>query len=229
MFLWTLFMKYATLFFYTALFSQLLLAKEEKVLRPLDPAYEAIHHMVLVSQRSTVYAANLASYEIPYNLQLLYQLEAVDLALLQTVRDGVLTTIKTKSFNLDQLIRGDKMVINADIYSGHFDRGGILVYKNIPLTFGKQLYVRKLDEIKPSSNKQEYDAIPLKKHTKIYVHRIQSPPSYAQLIHIDVEAGCLAKFNTSSAVPKETETQFKFMNCGSMKPLYYETISFAAK
>ncbi len=211
------------------LFNQSTLAKEEKPLRPLDPDYEGTHSMVLVSNSSTIYALNLSSYNKPHDVQLLYKLESISLPLLQTVRDGQLTTIKTKPFNLDQLMRGDKMTIVADVYSGHFNRGGMLVYKDMPLNFGKQLYLRKFDDIKPSNNRQEYDVVSLKKNYKIYVHRIQQAPSYAQLMHIDIEAGCLARFNTSSAVPKETETQFKFMNCGSMKPLYFETQDFAGQ
>jgi len=222
-------MKLVVLLFTLVLISLPALSKEEEPLRALDPAYNGIHKMVLVSKSSTIYAANLASYHKPHDVQLLYKLDSIDLALLQTVRDGQLTTIKTKAFNLDQLMRGDSMTVYADVYSGHFERGGMLVYENIPLKFGKQLYARKFDDIKPSSRKQEYDVVSLKKNYKIYVHRIQQVPSYAQLMHIDVEAGCLAKFTTSSPVPKESEVQFKFMNCGSMKPLYYETKDFAAK
>jgi len=211
-----------------AFISQITYAQEEKPLRPLDPDYMGVHGMVLVSQTSTIYASHLPLYHKPHNVQLLYKLDSNDLALLQTVRDGQLTTIKPKPFNLDRLMRGDTMTIIADVYNGHFERDGMLVYKDMPLNFSKQLYVRKFDDIKPSSNTQEYDVISLKKNYKIYVHRIQQAPSYDQLMHIDVEAGCLAKFNTSSSVPKESETQFKFMNCGSMKPLYYESEDFKA-
>lgn len=199
---------------------------EEKPLRPLDPSYMGVHGMVLVSHSSTIYASHLPLYHKPHDVQLIYKLESKDLALLQTVRDGRLTTIKPQPFNLDQLIRGDKLVITADVYAGHFERGGMLVYENMTLNFSKQLYVRKLTDIAESSTQQEYDAISLSKNYKIYVHRIQQAPSYDQLIHIDVEAGCLSRFKTSSAVPTEQETQFKFINCGSMTPLYFETEDF---
>ena len=199
---------------------------EEKPLRPLDPSYMGVHGMVLVSHSSTIYASHLPLYHKPHDVQLIYKLESKDLALLQMVRDGRLTTIKPQPFNLDQLIRGDKLVITADVYAGHFERGGMLVYENMTLNFSKQLYVRKLTDIAESSTQQEYDAISLSKNYKIYVHRIQQAPSYDQLIHIDVEAGCLSRFKTSSAVPTEQETRFKFINCGSMTPLYFETEDF---
>ncbi len=204
--------------------SQTSFAKEDvKELPPLDPSYMGKHNMVLVSHSSTIYAYVMTTYNRPSNVQILYKLENRDLALLQTVRDGQLTTIKAKPFNLQRLMRGEKMVVMADLYSGHFDRDGMLVYENTPLTFSKKLYLRELDDIEDSSTQQEYDVVNLKKNYKIYIHKIQNKPSFAHLLHVDLEAGCLTRFRTSAAVPKETELQYKFLNCGTMKPLFFET------
>lgn len=197
--------------------------EEAKELPPLDPSFMGKHNMVLVSQSSGIYASVMTTYKRPSNVQVLYKVDNKDLALLQTVRDGHLTTIKAKEFNLQRLMRGESVVIMADVYSGHFDRGGLLVYENIPLTLAKKLYVRDLEDIKDSSNQHEYDVVSLKKNFKIYIHRIQKSPSFAHLLSIDLEAGCLSRFRTSSAVPKENELLYKFLNCGTMKPLYYET------
>ncbi|MFT5635678.1 MAG: hypothetical protein ACI89T_001132 [Cognaticolwellia sp.] len=105
----------------------------------------------------------------------------------------------------------------------------MLVYENMTLNFAELLYFRKLGEINPSSNQQEYDVLSYSNTNNIYIHRLQQPPSYDHLIHIDVNAGCLTKFNTSSPVPKRSELQYKFFNCGTMKPLYYETQNFEIK
>lgn len=202
-------------------------AREDvKELPPIDPTYMGEHSMVLVSQRSSIYALVMTTYNRPSNVQLLYKIANKDLALLQTVRDGQLTTIKTKPFNLQRLMRGEEMVIMADVYAGHFARDGMLVYENIPLTFAKKLYVRELDDISESTNKQEYAVIDLKKNYKIYIHKIQQAPSFGHLLGLDLEAGCLTRFRTSSAVPKETELLYKFLNCGTIKPLYFETQDF---
>jgi len=202
-------------------------AYEELIeLPPLERSYTGEHNMVLVSQNSTIYASVMTTYAPPSNVQLLYKIENKDLALLQTVRDGRLTTIKTESFNLQRLMQDEKMVIMADVYAGHFARDGMLVYENIPLTFAKRLYARNLDDINDSSNQQQYDVIDLKKNYKIYIHRIQKKPSFAHLLHVDLEAGCLTSFLTSSAVPKESELLYKFLNCGTIKPLHFETKDF---
>ena len=211
------------------LLSQVSFAEDEvKKLPPLDPAYMGVHGMALVTQGSSIYASHLPLYKKPHNVQLLYKLDNNDLAVLQTVRDSALITIKPKPFNLQRLMRGEKMVIQADLYAGHFERGGMLVYENIALSFDKQMYVRTFDDIKPSSTKQEYDVVTLRKNYRIYIHRIQQAPSFDHILGVDLEAGCLGRFTTSSAVPKETELQYKFLNCGTMKPLYFETEDFQA-
>ena len=211
------------------LLSQVSFAEDEvKKLPPLDPAYMGVHGMALVTQGSSIYASHLPRYKKPHNVQLLYKLDNNDLAVLQTVRDSQLITIKPKPFNLQRLMRGEKMVIQADLYAGHFERGGMLVYENIELSFDKKMYVRTFDDIKPSSTKQEYDFVTLRKNYRIYIHRIQQAPSFDHLLGVDLEAGCLGRFSTSSAVPKETELQYKFLNCGTMKPLYFETEDFKA-
>lgn len=203
-------------------------AEEAKELPPLDPGYMGVHGMVLVTQGSSIYASHLPLYNKPHNVQLLYKLENKDLAVLQTVRDSSLITIKPKPFNLQRLMRGEKMIVEAELYIGHFERGGMLVYENISLSFDKRLYVRTFDDIQPSSTKQEYDVVTLRKNYNIYIHRIQQAPSYDHILGVDLEAGCLSRFNTSSPVPKETELQYKFLNCGTIKPLYFETEDFQA-
>jgi len=211
------------------LLNQVSFAEEEvKQLPPLDPSYMGIHGMVLVSQGSSIYASHLPLYKKPHNVQLLYKLDNNNLSVLQTVRDSQFITIKPKPFNLQRLMRGEKMVIQADLYAGHFERGGMLVYENISLSFDKQMYVRTFDDIKPSSTQQEYDVVSLRQNYKLYIHRIQQAPSFDHLLVVDLEAGCLGRFRTSSPVPKETELQYKFINCGTIKPLYFETQDFQA-
>jgi hypothetical protein len=211
------------------LLSQVSFAEEKvKELPPLDPSYMGVHGMVLVNKGSSIYASHLPLYHKPHNVQLLYKLDNNDLSVLQTVRDSQFITIKPKPFNLQRLMRGEKLVIEADLYAGHFERGGMLVYKDISLSFDKQLYVRTFDDIQPSSTKQEYDVVSLRGNYKIYIHKIQLAPSYDHLLGVDLESSCLNRFNTSSPVPKEIELQYKFINCGTIKPLYFETEDFQA-
>ncbi len=205
------------------------LAKDEtNELPPLDPGYVGVHGMVLVSHSSSIYASHLPLYHKPHDIQLLYKIDTKSIPLIQLVRDADLVTIKPQPFNLQRLARGEKLTLRADVYLGHFEREGNLVYENMELNFARQLYVREMKDLAESSNQQEYDVVKLTGNNRIYIHKINQAPSYDHLLHVDLEAGCLTKFRTSSPVPKETELQYKFLNCGTMKPLYYETQDFKA-
>ena len=201
-------------------------ADEVKELPPLDPAYMGTHGMVLMNQGASIYASHLSGYKKPHNVQLVYKLDNNDLAVLQTIRNNQLITVKLKPFNLQRLMRGEQMEVQADLYSGHYDRDGMLVYKNISLSFDEQLYMRSFDNIQPSSKTQEYEMVSLRENYKMYIHKIQQAPSFDHILVVDLQSGCLNSFRTSAAVPKETELQYKFINCGTIKPLYFDTKDF---
>ena len=203
-------------------------AEEAKPLPPLDPLYDGSHNMVLVSKSSTIFASHLSKYSKPSNVQLLYKLDVKDVSLMQVVRDNSLVTVKLEKFNLQRLMRGEKVAIKADVYIGHFEQDGMLVYEGITLNFDEQLFLRELTELEESKRVQEYTAVSYnRKSSRIYVHHIQQAPSYDHLIHIELDASCPTKFATSSAVPTEEEIHRRLINCGTMKPMYYEKQSFA--
>lgn len=202
---------------------------EEQAPPPLDPAYEGIHGMVLVSHSSKIYASHLPLYHKPHDYQILYKLDVKDVALVQLVRDMPMVTIKPEKFNLQRLIRGEKIALKADVYEGHFEREGMVVYKDMTLSFDKQLYVRQLKELDEPNRKQVYDIIDISKDSKIYVHQIQKAPSYDQLLHIDQRSSCLPTIYTRDSVPDEKQTLMRFLNCGTLKPLYFETQDFKVK
>ena len=155
--------------FFTMFSSYSVAESAPEELPPLDPAYVGVHGMVLMNKASTIFAYHLPLYHKPHDVQLLYKLDVKNVALVHLVRDNDMVTIKPKPFNLQRLMRGEKVALEADIYIGHFERDGMLVYENMTLNFAKQLYMRKLDDISPSSKNQEYDVVSLRQNYKIYI------------------------------------------------------------
>lgn len=198
-------------------------AEKEKQLPPLNPAYKAEHAMVLMNRGSRIYAANLPTYTTPHDLQIVYQIDNPDVAFLNLVRDADLITIKPKPFNIEHLMRGDEITVTADVYEGHYKHGGSLVYSDRAIVFSKPLYARKLADLTEPTKWQEYDMITLKGTERIYVHKIQNKPSFNHLIFVDLTGACMQKFKTSKVVPPANELIYKFVNCGTLKQLYYDT------
>ena len=199
-------------------------AKEEAP--PLDPAYEGEHGMVLVGNGANLYVSHLASYRAPSNVQLIYSVDSKSLPLINLVRDAEVVTLKPKSFNLQRLIRGEALDIVADVYMGHYQRGGLLTFKDMSISLETQLYLRVLDQMEKSHIRHKYDSIELANNQRLLVHQIQTAPSYDQLLMLFDNVSCVTEFATQSAVPSPNEIYRKLAFCGSIKPLYYDSENF---
>ena len=205
----------------------MVLAEEDAVdPLPLDPAYMGLHGMVLMNNGSSLYASHLPTYTKPHDVQIIYSIDADTAAMIHLIRDADMVTIKPEPFNLQRLIRGESFSVKADVYMGHFERGGLLTYENVDIEFEEQLYVRLLDKPDHSHVRQIYDSVILKKNQRILIHQIQKAPSYEHLMLLYENINCLTEFGTSSAVPSQNELNSKLSFCGSLKPLYYETQNF---
>lgn len=213
------------------LLSAFVVAEEEKKPKPkpLDPVYYGVHPMALVNKGSNIYAVNMSGYRPPHDLQIIYQIKNPDVAFLNLVKDAELVTIKPQKFNIQRLLRGEEITLTADVYMGHFDRGGSLFYANRTIEFTDKLYGREFKGLEDSTQWQEYDYVDVKSNERIYIHKIQNAPSFSHLIYVDMTGACLQKFRTSKRVPQESELTYKFVNCGTLKPLYYESEDFQEK
>jgi hypothetical protein len=218
------FMKNTLLLVTTLLFStHIWAAKDPEQAQPLDPKFMGVHGMVLMSNGRALFASHLPNYNQPHNAQILYSVDVDDAALLNLVRDADLVTIRPKPFNLQQLIRGDALNLEADVYMGHFERGGSLTFKNMEITLKEQLYLRMLDKLEAPSRIQKYDTVVLKGKQRIVIHQIQASPSYDHLVLLYDDINCITQFSTRSPAPSQDKLNYKLSFCGSMKPLYYET------
>lgn len=213
--------------FVLLLLSFSIFAEEEvKELPPLNPKYMGVHGMKLMNKGAAVFASHMLKLEEPHNVQILYKLEVKNLALLQLVRDADLVTIKPDEFNLERLIRGEEVTINADVYSGNYKKEGLEIYSDIKIVFDKLLFAKVIDKPEASNKRQKYDVVPIRKNERILIHQIQTPPSYEHLIYLSDDVNCITDFTASSAVPKQNEIHYKLTYCGAMKPLYYNSEDF---
>ncbi|WP_076417031.1 hypothetical protein [Colwellia sp. UCD-KL20] len=208
--------------------SNIALAEEEpKPLPPLNPKYMGIHGMKLFNKGSSVYASHMLTLKAPNNVQIIYKIDINELSLLQLVKDADLVTIKPEAFNLERLMRGEQIEVNADVYMGNYKKDGMLTYKGMKIAFDKQLFVKVIDKPEESNKRQKYDIVQLRNNERILVHQIQQPPSYEHLIYLSDNVNCVTNFTASSSVPKENEIHYKLTYCGAMKPLYYNAEDFA--
>ncbi|XOV78294.1 MAG: hypothetical protein ACFHVJ_15280 [Aestuariibacter sp.] len=193
---------------------------------PMDPEYMGVHGMVLAEANYKLYASHLPLYRKPHNAQILYKVESPDSPLILMVRDADLVTVKPKPFNLERMLRGHKFTIEAEVYLGHFERGGMKVRDNIKIVLSEQIYKRKLEKLEPPTNQQVYDVVRVGKSAKIMIHQIQGSPSYDHILFFDPDVTCMNQFYTSSSIPSQSELFNRLTHCGPMKVFHYEVEDF---
>jgi hypothetical protein len=223
-------MKHLLAIFAVSFLSFNLLAEEPAVVEPepLDPGYMGVHGMVVFTNGSTLYASHLPTYKKPHNAQIVYRIDSSGSHLIHLARDADLVTLRPKPFNLQELIRGNEITVKADVFMGHFERGGFNTYQDVDITFTKQVYVRMLEDfdLDVSSIRRRYDSADLNSGARLLIHQIQKAPSYDHIVLFYEKINCITQFNSSNEVPEQGELINRLSFCGSMKPLYYETQDF---
>lgn len=207
-------------------FSHLVLAEEKPVDLPLDPGYEGVHGMLLFNQDSLLYAAHLPLYKKPHNAQIIYKIKTENAALLALVRDADQVTIEPEKFNLQRLMRGESFTVKADVYLGHFERGGSKLYEDVKIAFNELQYFRMLEDLAEPGVDKVYDLVDLDKGARLLIHQIQRAPSFDHIALLTDPNSCITTIRTGNLVPDENFLIGRLRFCGSMKRIYYETKDF---
>jgi hypothetical protein len=166
-------------------------------------------------------------YQKPHNAQIIYQIKTNNAALLALVRDADLVTIEPKIFNLQRLIRGEELTIKANVYSGHFERGGTKFFQDVEIVFTEQKYLRMLEDLAAPGVDKVYDVVELDKGGRLLIHQIQGAPSFDHIALLSNPNSCVTTVRTGTLVPDESFLINRLSFCGSMKRVYFETNDFA--
>ncbi|WP_295904479.1 hypothetical protein [uncultured Bdellovibrio sp.] len=159
-----------------------------------DPA--SIHGMLLFG-KSQVYLSHLPMFHAPHDYQVLLQatLSAEGLnayhASLRNSNETVYTLVP-EAFSLPELT-SHPVPFKAQIYKGHFERGGVLIADNVTVEI-KVLYFRKFSgtDVKPSQG--TYILFGNSKE-QFLAHAITAAPDFDQILKVKTDAKGVAVFN----------------------------------
>ena len=140
----------------------------------------AIHGMLLFGE-STTYISHLPMFHVPHDYQLLAQVDLSDLTNSSTLakyqqakQTSVHFTIVPKPMDLTKVIDGTITSFPADIYQGHFERGGTLIGPAM-VTVKDQLMKNKIVKTKGPS----LDFLSFGQSGEYYlIHVIAGQPTY---------------------------------------------------
>lgn len=135
------------------------------------------HGMVLISHpKEGLFVSHLPLYKAPHNYQVIYKVQIPESEQVVNLTNENIVTILPERFDLARLISGERFSIKADIYQGHFERGGQLKFTT-EITFTKAILIAKVTPTFTQDSAVFYQ-IPISKKSSIFAHKIQSSPSF---------------------------------------------------
>ncbi|MBZ9612284.1 hypothetical protein [Rheinheimera maricola] len=153
---------------------------------PHQHDYTGSHGMVLFAANDSLLVSHLPLYRPPHDYQLVYEVTlAADIqqAVLAQLQQNRLLTLLPADFDLRRMINATTFTVNADIYQGHFERGGERWLSGIAVTFNRQLYQRQLPDVNKPADNGSYTAF--SHHGQMFLlHQIGTAPGYDHILKV---------------------------------------------
>jgi hypothetical protein len=148
-------------------------------------------HGMLIFGTEKIYASHLPLFHAPHNYQIILELELDKTAKQKFIKDQqqhpefTTYTIEPERFILPDKINS-KGNFKANLYRGHFERGGVKIADSISIKIVAVIYFKKFDsaEVRPA------DAAYLlfgNSKEQFAVHQISNKPDFEQIIHLKAD------------------------------------------
>jgi len=154
-----------------------------------------VHGMVIFGGRDGLFAAHLPLFRAPHDRQIVLRLAVDDPAVDRTVRaelaTGALWTLEPERFELARLYRhapDPLRAFRASLYRGHFERGGKVVHKAVPVRVEAVLIDRALDPAMRPASVATYDLIG-RGDAAFLVKRLDARPDFDHVVAVTANRG----------------------------------------
>lgn len=180
------------------------------------------HGMALFGDRDGLYASHLPMFHAPHDHQVVLQVRLADPQLDRALRERMqdttaLWTIDPERFPLSRLGPGSPSALagfSADVYSGHFERGGERVHARAAFIVDRVVYFQRLDPAVRTREAAHY--LPIGKYL---FKRIDSRPDMDHIVKLAGPAAPLTIRKEGLANPEETLRQ----HAPVVGTVYFET------
>lgn len=165
--------------------------------------HPSIHGMLIVG-RSKIYLSHLPMFHSPHDYQVILEarfsqkgqnayLES------QANSDETVYTLVPESFVLPEMVRSPRP-FQAQIYKGHFERGGAVIADNVTVTIDRVLYFKKfsLNEAKPKNGSY----VLFGNESEMFLaHSIKAKPDFDQVLQVETSPDLSEVLKTENSVP----------------------------
>jgi len=193
--------------------------------------HPGIHGMVLLGEE-TQYASHLPLFYSPHDYQIILKIKFDETSTSNYQKDRVehpenkLYTLEPEKFVLPEILN-KVTAFKANIYRGHFERGGELIIKNAQVQITKVLYFHKLNKDKSEGNPCDYILFGDQKQ-QFLAHQILNRPDFDEISKIDIKnknvATSLQNGEIAMVSSKAKKTQSLSEKCTGSKE--YKNIDF---
>lgn len=152
--------------------------------------HPGIHGMVLLGD-DIQYASHLPLFYSPHDYQVILKIKLDESSTISYQKDRVehpenkMYTLEPEKFVLPAILN-NITTFKANIYRGHFERGGELMIKDAQVEITKVLYFHKLNKDKSEGNPCDYILFGDQKQ-QFLAHQILNRPDFDELSKIDVK------------------------------------------
>jgi hypothetical protein len=143
---------------------------------------------MIIFGKEKIYASHLPLFHSPHNYQIILELELDKTAGQKFIADQLEhPEFTTYTIEPERFILTDKILsrgsFKANLYRGHFERGGIKIADSISIKISTIIYFRKFDE---TEKKLPHSAYLLFGNSKeqFAVHQISNKPDFEQIIQV---------------------------------------------
>jgi hypothetical protein len=154
-------------------------------------------HGMLIFGKEQVYASHLPMFHSPHNYQIIIKLQLSPQQKKKFVTDQqqhpemTTYTIEPERFVLPDMMKKQKK-FKANLYRGHFERGGVKIADSITFTIADVVYLEKFDAVKNDTARNEYIFFGNAKE-KFLAHRITRPVDFDQVIQVQQDTHWLVE------------------------------------
>jgi hypothetical protein len=148
-------------------------------------------HGMLIFGTEKIYASHLPLFHAPHNYQIILELELDKTAKQKFIKDQQLHpefttyTIEPERFILPDKVNS-KGSFKANLYRGHFERGGVKIADGISIKIVAVIYFKKFD----TADVRQTDAAYLlfgNNKEQFAVHQISNKPDFEQIIQVKAD------------------------------------------
>jgi hypothetical protein len=163
-------------------------------------------HGMLIFGTDNVYASHLPMFRSPHDYQIIIELTMDNSAKKKFVADQAKNpqyttyTIEPERFVLPDII-AKLGSFKANLYRGHFERGGQKIAENITVTIKKVVYFKKFDATETKKDSAVFLVFGSTKE-QFAVHKISNKPDFEQILQ--VKTGLTNAMETTVFSPKNT-------------------------